>query len=73
MRGLLLVVLILCLKTMSAQSKQVDIRDNYQKIFGVEMLEFGNQKFPKPTVKKLKKSDPLYMLTEKNKVILLII
>ena len=32
MRGLLLVVLILCLKTMSAQSKQVDIRDNYQKI-----------------------------------------
>ncbi len=68
---LILFIGILGLETMSAQSKQVDIRDNYQKIFGVEMLEFGNQKFPKPTVKKLKKSDPLYMLTEKNKVILL--
>ena len=54
---LILFIGILGLETMLAQSKQVDIRDNYQKIFGVEMLEFGNQKFPKPTVKKLKKSD----------------
>ncbi len=50
MRGFLFVVLILGIKTMSAQTNQVDIRNNYEKIFGVEMLEFGDQKFPKPTV-----------------------
>ena len=50
MRGFLLVVLILGIKTMSAQTNQVDIRNNYEKIFGVEILEFGDQKFPKPTV-----------------------
>ena len=61
---LILFIGILGLETMLAQSKQVDIRDNYQKIFGVEMLEFGNQKFPKPTVKKLKKSDRIQKTSE---------
>ena len=56
---------------MSAQTYQVDIRNNYEKIFGVEMLEFGDQNFPKPTVKKLEESNPLNELTEANKVILL--
>ena len=50
MRGFLFVVLILGIKTMSAQTNQVDIRNNSEKIFGIEMLEFGDQKFPKPKV-----------------------